>query len=146
MAYQEGVAVLRKYRRLKGHRILRLVNQAVGGVAEQPVTGVVPRDLSDVELLLLSVEVPEPVLHPVCPGGERDAGGPGRNFGVAVRLCELHTGPAVEPEAGRQLGDHGQGIGPPDLVLTSRGVSLKTGGSARVRGCTRSHEHHRTGG
>jgi hypothetical protein len=128
---QERVAVLRENDRFEGDREFVFVHQGVGGVAEQAVAGVVLAHLGDVQLLLLPVQVPNPVLHPVRPRREGNAGGAGRELVVAVAFGQLHAAAAEQPQAGGQFGDDGERVAAADLVLAAAGEAA---GFGRVSG------------
>jgi hypothetical protein len=111
--HQERISVLGEHGGLKGHRELGFRDQRVRRIAQEPVAGVVPRDLRDVQLLLLAVKVPDAVLNPVGPGRQRDSRGSGRDVRVAVRLGQLDAGAAVPPESRGEFGDHRERITAP---------------------------------
>ena len=111
--------MLRKDRGFQGHGVWRFVHQGVTDISEQAVAGVVPGYLSDVQLLLLAVQDPGAVLHPVGPGRQGDSCAAGRNDVVAVGLGQEHAAPAVGAESGGELGDDGNGVAAAKFVLAT---------------------------
>ena len=109
----------------QGHRIIALVGEFVGGVAQQPVTGVAGADLGDVQLLAAAPIGPPAVPDPVGPRHQDHPAAHRRNPGVVPDLGEMG---AVETELAEHRG-HLPHLG---RRPTAAQHELLTGGRARA--------------